>query len=117
MNKNKQSYKFFLTFNSPQEYGYDYIKIKKILYEEFPTFQYACMCTEKGSNLHYHVFISFTSRVRWNTVQRRFPHVDIRIAKGSVEQCVSYIKKDGKWEVEKADNSDSLMEKFEGNLS
>ena len=98
MNKNKQSYKFFLTFNSPQEYDYDYTKIKKILYEEFPTFQYACMCSEKGSNLHYHVFISFTSRVRWNTVQKRFPHVDIRIAKGSVGQCVSYIKKDGKWE-------------------
>ena len=30
MNKNKQSYKFFLTFNSPQEYDYDYTKIKKI---------------------------------------------------------------------------------------
>ena len=99
MNKNKQSYKFFLTFNSPQEYDYDYTKIKKILYEEFATFQYACMCTEKGSNLHYHVFITFTLRVRWSTVQKRFPHVDIRIAKGSVEQCVSYIKKDGKWEI------------------
>ena len=30
---------------------------------------------------------------------------------------LTFVKKDGKWEVEKAYNSDSLMEKFEGNLS
>lgn len=96
--KNKQSNKFFLTFNSPKEHGYTYLKIRRILYGNFTTFQYACMCTEQGSNLHYHVFITFTSRVRWRTIQKNFPHVDIRVAKGSVEQCVSYIKKDGKWE-------------------
>ena len=30
---------------------------------------------------------------------------------------LTFVKKDGKWEVEKAYNSDSFMEKFEGNLS
>ena len=30
---------------------------------------------------------------------------------------LTFVKKDGKWEVEKACNSDSFMEKFEGNLS
>ncbi len=43
------------------------------------------------------MLIVFESRVRWKTVQRHFNHADIRIARGSIDQCISYIKKDGKW--------------------
>lgn len=98
MAKDTQSNKYFCTFNNPQEYGYDYDVIIKTLYENFTTFTYACICTEQGSTLHYHLLIVCTSRIRWSMVVKHFPHVDVRKAKGSISQCKQYIQKSGKWE-------------------
>lgn len=96
--KDTQSTRYFCTFNNPQEHGYDYDTIIKILFENFTTFVYACICTEQGSTIHYHLLMVFSSRVRWSTVTKHFPHVDIRKAKGSISQCKQYIQKSGKWE-------------------
>lgn len=98
--KDTQSNKYFCTANNPKEYGYDYDTIIKILFENFKTFQYMCICTEIASTgtEHFHFYCYFSSRVRWSTMCRHFPHVDIRKAKGSTSQCVAYIQKSGKWE-------------------
>ena len=95
-NGNKQDYKFLLTINNPDKYGYDFDKIKSILVVK-PNFVYFCMAMEKGKTLHIHVFIAFSSRVRWSTVKRLFPEAHIDVCKGTVSDNVNYIKKSGKW--------------------
>ena len=96
-NKNIQRDKFFLTINSPLTYGYTHQEIFKIAFWEFPSFRYAAVVDEKGSNFHSHVFLIFNSRVRWSTVQKHFPHAHIDIVKGTVEEVLEYMKKEGKW--------------------
>lgn len=100
MAKDYQSTKYFCTFNNPEKYGYDYTVIKKTLFEKFKTFQYCAMCTEVAhtGTKHYHVYMHFTSRVRWSTVTNHFKHADVQKAMGTTSQCIAYIKKDGKWE-------------------
>lgn len=100
MAKDTQCNKYFCTANNPNDYGYDYETIIKTLFENFKTFQYMCICTEIATTgtEHYHFFAYFTSRVRWSSMTKQFPHVDIRKAKGSTSQCVAYIQKSGKWE-------------------
>lgn len=102
MTKDTQSNKYFCTVNNPKEYGYDYSTIVKILFENFKTFQYMCICTEIASTgtEHYHFYVYFNSRVRWSTMVKHFPHIDIRKAKGTTSQCVAYIQKSGKWETD-----------------
>lgn len=96
-NKNIQRDKFFLTINSPLTYGYTHQEIFKIAFWEFPSFRYAAVVDEKGSNFHSHVFLIFNSRVRWSTVQKHFPHAHIDVVKGTVEEVLEYMKKEGKW--------------------
>ena len=46
---------------------------------------------------HIHIYVCFTSRVRWSTLKKHFTEAHIEIAHGSVEDNIMYIKKDGKW--------------------
>ena len=94
--KDIQRNKYFLTINSPDQYGYSHEKIKEIS-ENFKTFQYAAVVDEKGSNLHTHVLLVFSSRVRWSTIQDKFPHAHIDEGKGDINQIIQYMRKDGKW--------------------
>lgn len=111
-NTNIQRDKFFLTINSPLDYDYTHENIFKIAFWEFPSFQYAAVVDEKGSNFHTHVFLIFNSRVRWSTVQKHFPHAHIDVVKGSIEEVLEYMKKDGKW----LDNEKKQEQKIEGSF-
>lgn len=95
--KDKQSNKFLLTINNPNEKGLTHDKIKEICTMNFTTFSYLAMADEKGSTYHTHVFIYFKSRVRFSKVKKSFPEAHIDICKGLVSDNVNYIKKSGKW--------------------
>lgn len=96
--KDPQSTKFQLTINNPLEKGWTHEKIFKQLRDNFKTFAYCCMADEQGSCFHTHILATFDSRVRFSTVKRNFSDAHIEIAKGTVSQNISYIKKSGKWE-------------------
>jgi len=96
--KDSQSTKYQLTINNPSAYGMSHEEIKKILTINFSTLLYFCMSDEQGSCYHTHVFVCFTSRVRFSKIKKHFPQAHIEVAKGTVSQNINYIQKSGKWE-------------------
>lgn len=96
--EDKQSERFQLTINNPLSTGLTHQSIKNILINNFKTVSYFCMADEKGSTYHTHIFVCFTSRVRFGTIKKQFPTAHIEIVKGSIADNINYIKKEGKWE-------------------
>lgn len=95
-----QSNMYQLTINAPKEKGYEHEKIVEIIRNNFRTMQYFCMADEMGTCFHTHIFIVFSSRVRFSTVKKQFPEAHIEKCKGTVSDNVNYIKKIGKWELD-----------------
>lgn len=103
-----QRHAFQLTINNPADHNYSHREIKRLLIENFKTLCYFCLADEIGeqSTYHTHVFVCFTSRVRFSSVKRRFPEAHIEEALGTVRANIDYIKKRGKWsDSEKAETS------------
>ena len=96
--KDKQFYRFQLTINNPTNFNMSHDTIRKTFIQNFKTFAYLCMADEKGSCLHTHIFVCFTSRVRFSTIKKHFPTAHIEIVKGTIADNIAYIKKSGKWE-------------------
>lgn len=101
--KNVQRYSFQLTINNPLDKGVTHHEIKRILTTEFTTTRFFCMADEIGEQgtPHTHIYVCFSSRVRWSTVKKHFPDAHIEIAHGTARENVDYIKKQGKWEDDK----------------
>ncbi len=97
-----QSFMYQLTINSPIEKGYTHENIVSILRGNFKTLSYFCMADEQGSMFHTHIFVVFSSRVRFSTLKRNFPEAHIEKCKGSVSDNVNYVKKSGKWELDES---------------
>ena len=99
-NNNIQRHAFQVTINNPLEHGFDHLKIKKTLIENFTTLRYFCMADEIGKEgtPHTHIYVCFTSRVRFSMVKKYFPTAHIEIAHGNVQSNIDYIKKTGKLE-------------------
>jgi len=89
-----------LTINAPLEKGYSHEHIVEIIRRNFKTVIYFCMADEQGTMFHTHIFIVFSSRVRFSMVKRYFSEAHIERCKGSVSDNVNYIKKSGKWELD-----------------
>ena len=102
----KQSRKWQLTINNPQDKGLDHDAIKKAL-EEFKSLVYWCMGDEIGLDTHTphtHLFMVLKSPAKFSTVKKRFPEAHIEAARGSIAENRAYVEKTGKWsEDEKAD--------------
>ncbi|WP_158024938.1 hypothetical protein [Roseburia sp. 499] len=97
---------YLLTINNPLDHGYDHKKISEILISQFTTLQFFAMADEMGKTLHTHIYVCFSSRVRFSKIKKAFPEAHIDVAKGGVESNINYIKKEGKWaETEKAETS------------
>lgn len=98
-NNNIQRHAFLLTINNPLDYGYDHKTIKELLVVKFSTVKYFCMADEIGKEgtYHTHIYVVFTSRVRWSTVKKHFTEAHIDIAKGSAQSNLEYVTKTGKW--------------------
>ena len=101
MHGNKSSRKYQLTINNPLEKGMTHEKIKTRL-KNLKSTVYFCMSDEIGSESgtpHTHVFVLFSSPVRWSTLQNAFDKkVHIEIARGTSQENRDYIGKFGKWE-------------------
>ena len=97
-----QSFMYQLTINAPLEKGYIHEHIVEIIRSNFKTITFFCMADEEGSMYHTHVFVVFTSRVRFSMVKRYFPEAHIERCRGSVSDNVNYIKKSGKWELDES---------------
>lgn len=108
----KQSYMYQLTINNPIEKGYTHDNIKSKIIDNFRTITYFCMADEMGATFHTHIFIVFTSRVRWSKIKRHFSDVHIEACKGSVSDNILYIKKEGKW-VDDLKNDQKIDDSFE----
>ena len=97
---NIQRHAYQLTINNPQVNGYDHDSIKELLIICFSTLKYFCMADEIGEQgtYHTHIYVVFTSRVRWSKIKKAFPEAHIEVAHGSAESNLEYIKKTGRWE-------------------
>lgn len=56
------------------------------------------MADERGATFHTHIFVVFSSRVRFSMLKRYFPECHIESCKGNVSSNVLYVKKEGRWE-------------------
>lgn len=92
-----QALMYQLTINNPKEKDYTHNCIFEILKTNFKTLVYACMADEQGSMHHTHIFVAFSSRVRFSMIKRYFPEAHIEKCKGTISDNVNYIKKSGKW--------------------
>ena len=108
-----QCNKYQLTINNPIEKGYTHERISEIIRTDFKTAIYHCMADEQGSCHHTHVFIVFSSRVRFSMVKRYFPEAHIEACKASVSDNVNYIKKSGKWELDESKQEKKIEGTFE----
>lgn len=111
INKDVQRNSYLLTINNPKEKGYDHSAIKETLIVKFTTLNFFAMADEIGESgtYHTHVYVAFSSRVRWSTVKKAFPEAHIDIAHGTPEENLNYIRKTGKWE-----NTDKAETRVEG---
>ena len=101
---NMQRYYYQITINNPVEHGFSHEEIKKTLVENFTTLQFFFFFVEMGTSYHTHIYVTFTSRVRFSKVKKAFPCAHIEEAKGTPKQNVEYIRKGGKWkDTEKAE--------------
>ena len=86
-----------LTINNPIDKGWSHKKILEVLKSNFKTLVYACMSDEEGTIFHTHIFIVFSSRVRFSMIKKYFPEAHIERCRGRISENVQYIKKSGKW--------------------
>ena len=99
--KDIQRDKWQITINNPADHKMTHDKIKATFMQNFKTLEYFCMADEKGSCYHTHIFVTFSSRVRFSKIKKHFPMAHIEACKGSVSDNIDYIKKSGKWENDK----------------
>lgn len=96
---NKQSRKWLLTLNDPEEKGYSREKIKSIL-AGLKSVIYWCLANEIGleqHTAHIHLFIICKNGMRFSTLKKCFPEAHMDMAHGSCEEVRAYVQKSGKW--------------------
>ena len=101
-NTKAQSRKWLLTLNNPCEKQVTFDVVANIL-KDLRSVQYYCMSSEIGEQgtEHYHLFIYGKSAIRFSTLKKRFEKWHIDNCRGSISQCISYVKKTNKWEKSK----------------
>lgn len=105
--------KFQLTINNPLEHGMSHEAIKEQL-ATLSSVTYYCLCDEIGEQgtPHTHIYIASKNPVMFTTLKKRFPSAHIEAARGSHQENLDYIQKQGKWaDDEKSETS--LPDTFE----
>ena len=100
--KDPQGRKWQLTFNNPVEKGYNHERIIEEL-EKLKSAVYWCMADEVGTEEetpHTHLFIAFSSAVRFSTLKNLFDTAHLERANGTAQENRNYITKTGKWETD-----------------
>ena len=106
MDDKKQSRKYLLTINNPQEHNVTHDTLKDTL--NTMNCDYWAMCDEIGSQgtPHMHVYFVRKSPMRFGTVKNRFPTAHIDTAYGTSAENRDYLLKQGKWaNTEKSETS------------
>lgn len=96
MPRSKACRKYQLTFNNPQEHGFDHETIRSIL-QDISGIVYWCMCDEEGSTCHTHLYVAFENAKEFSMIQRRFYGAHIEAVRGTHRENRDYIRKEGKW--------------------
>jgi hypothetical protein len=112
MSKDTQSRKYLLTINNPSEKGMTQDKIKEILTQGFESLIYYCMSDEIGGNqntYHTHLFLMFSSPVRFTTIKRAFSSAHIDRSRGTAQENRDYVFKIGRWK-DTAKSETNLLE-------
>lgn len=93
--KNVQRNAFQLTINNPVEYGYTHEKIKETLIMNFTTLKYFCMADEIGGQgtYHTHIYVVFSSRVRWSKVKKNFGEALLKLPKALLNLMLNILRK------------------------
>lgn len=91
---------FQITINNPKDKELDHKNILHILITNFKTLKYCCMADEIGANgtPHTHIYVIFSSRIRFSKIKKHFPSAHIEVAHGSIQSNLDYIRKEGKWQ-------------------
>ena len=108
---NIQRHAFQLTINNPDSNGFTHDVIKRTFIENFTTLKYFCMADEIATTgtYHTHVYVFFTSRVRFEMVKKYFPPAHKEVQNGPAQPNLDNIKKCGIWE-----DTDKAETKVEG---
>lgn len=96
--KDTQCNKYQLTINNPADKNLSHKVIYETFRDNFKTLEYLCMADEMGSTYHTHIFVCFTSRVRFSMIKKHFPGAHIEKSRGTVSRNIDYINKSNKWE-------------------
>lgn len=96
--KDRQSRKWMVTINNPEEHGFTHEEILKQL-TKMKSVTYWCLSYETGFQGTYHVHIFFYAphAIRESTVANRFPHMHRDYCKGTCVECRDYVFKEGKY--------------------
>lgn len=100
MKDDSQARKYQLTVNNPADKeGYTHEDIRVTISNGLKSTVYYCMADEIGENgtPHTHLYIAFSSPVRFSTLKNLFPAAHIEKALGTSEKNRDYILKAGKW--------------------
>ena len=98
-NKDPKGRKWQITLNNPIEKGFSHEHIKLEL-NKLKSAVYWCMADEKGNEEetpHTHIFIAFSSAVRFSTLKNIFQSAHLERVNGTSEENRDYIAKNGKW--------------------
>ena len=93
----KQSRKWNIVINNPVPKGFTHERIAELLHSMKPLVYY-CVADEQGEQHHTHLYVAFSSGVRFSTLKAKFPEAHIEAAKGTSAQNRDYVGKFGKWE-------------------
>lgn len=98
MAQDTQTRRYLLTINNPLP-TWTHEEIIKTATLKFPTFEYLAMTDEIGEKetLHTHIILCFKSAVRFSTVKKNFNTAHIDSVKTTIQDCINYIRKQGKW--------------------
>jgi hypothetical protein len=106
--KDPQGRKWNITLNNPAEKNFSHERIKKEL-EKLKSCVYWCMADEQGAEEqtpHTHIFVAFSSAVRFSTLKNNFQSAHLERANGTAQENRDYITKTGKWtDSEKSETS------------
>ncbi len=100
MQLDSQSRKWQLTINNPIDKGFTHENIIEILTTKFKSIIYFCMSDEVGKNEgtpHTHVYVVFSSGVRFSTLLKHFEGAHFEMCKGNSQQNRDYVFKEGKY--------------------
>lgn len=112
MQKRLFSRKWLLTIPVPEQWGRNHDVIKRSL-KRLKGICYWCMCDEIGKisyTYHTHLYIVGENAIPFSEIKKRFPAAHIEVCKGSDEEIIAYIKKEGRYKTDKEIN---LKETFE----